>query len=172
MDEVNNEINETNETIESDDQEQIDEINLNLASRWKRLGGAIIDGVISSIIVFIFMAQRGVLKRSFEGVAMTINEHIYLFIISWAAFLIINGYLLYKRGQTIGKALVNTKIVDLKGNIPNFGKLFFLRYFIFGLIAQIPFVGYLFNLADPLFIFGKDRRCLHDHLAGTVVIDE
>ena len=116
------------------------------------------------------MAQMGILKKLFEGVKMTITEQIYLFIIGWVVFLIINGYLLYKRGQTVGKALVGTKIVDLNGNIPNFGKLLLLRYFVFGLIAQIPFIGGLFGLADVLFIFGEDRRCLHDYLAGTVVI--
>ena len=164
--------NETNEATELEDKEQIEEVNLTLASRWKRLGGAIIDSIISMIIAFIFMSQMGILKRLFEGERMTITEQIYLFIIGWAAFLIIQGYLLYKRGQTIGKALVGTKIVDLKGNIPNFGKLLLLRYFVFGLTAQIPFIGGLFGLANVLFIFGEDRRCLHDHLAGTVVINE
>lgn len=168
MEEVNN---ETNEAIESEDQEQIEEANLILASRWRRLGGAIIDSVISGIIGFIFMAQMGILKKMFEGVQMTITEQIYLFIIGWVTFLIIQGYFLYKRGQTIGKALVNTRIVDLKGNIPNFGKLLLLRYFVFGLIAQIPFIGGLCGLADVLFIFGEERRCLHDYLAGTVVIN-
>ncbi|MEJ2647427.1 MAG: RDD family protein, partial [Sedimentisphaerales bacterium] len=76
------------------------------------------------------------------------------------------------RGQTIGKALLSTKIVDLKGNIPNFGKIILLRYFLFGLLAQIPFIGGLFNLADALFIFGPERRCMHDYFAGTVVINE
>lgn len=166
------EVNETNEAIESDNVEQENGINLYLASRWRRLGAAIIDGIISMIVVFVSMHQMGILKRSFEGVKMTINEQLYLFIISWVAFLIINGYLLYKRGQTVGKLMVNTQIVDLKGKIPNFGKILLLRYLVFGLIAQIPLIGGLFNLVDILFIFGRERRCLHDYLAGTVVINE
>ena len=29
----------------------------------------------------------------------------------------------------------------------------------------------LFVLVDILFIFGKERRCVHDYIAGTKVID-
>ena len=166
------EVNEAGEAAEMEETQQTDGIYPNLASRWRRLGGSIIDGVIASIIGFIFMVKMGVFKKIMNGMQMTITETIYLFIIAWVAFLIIQGYLLYKRGQTVGKILVNTKIVDLHGNIPNFGKLIFLRYFIFGLIGQIPFVGGLFGLADALFIFGEDKRCLHDHLAGTIVVNE
>jgi uncharacterized RDD family membrane protein YckC len=30
-------------------------------------------------------------------------------------------------------------------------------------------VGFI-NLLDSLLIFGKDRRCLHDYLAGSIVV--
>jgi uncharacterized RDD family membrane protein YckC len=85
--------------------------------------------------------------------------------------LALNGYLLFKRGQTIGKVAVKTRIVDLSGNIPHFGKLLVLRYLVPALVAQIPIVGSLTILVDILFIFGKEHRCLHDYLAGTRVID-
>ena len=39
------------------------------------------------------------------------------------------------------------------------------------LVAQIPYIGAFLILADVLCIFREDRRCLHDHLAGTRVID-
>jgi hypothetical protein len=35
---------------------------------------------------------------------------------------------------------------------------------------MIPFIGNFVNLADALFIFGEEHRCLHDHIAGTKVI--
>jgi uncharacterized RDD family membrane protein YckC len=31
-------------------------------------------------------------------------------------------------------------------------------------------LGAFYSIADVLFIFGKDRRCLHDLLAGTRVV--
>jgi hypothetical protein len=36
---------------------------------------------------------------------------------------------------------------------------------------MIPFVGKAVNLIDPLLIFGKEKRCLHDLIADTIVVD-
>jgi uncharacterized RDD family membrane protein YckC len=38
------------------------------------------------------------------------------------------------------------------------------------IIGAVPMFGGLYSIADVLFIFGKDRRCLHDLLAGTRVV--
>ncbi|MDD5195063.1 MAG: RDD family protein [Candidatus Omnitrophica bacterium] len=142
-----------------------------LASRWKRLGGAIIDSLISMGIMTPIMLVTGVFERISKGQPMTMREQVTFAIIGWGIFLILNGYLLSKRGQTIGKVVVKTKIVDVKGSIPNFGKLLIYRYLILGIVAQIPFVGGLVCLANALFIFGKERRCIHDYLAGTWVVN-
>jgi uncharacterized RDD family membrane protein YckC len=84
---------------------------------------------------------------------------------------VLNWRLLERSGQTIGKKALGMKIVDLSGALPPFGKLVALRYVLPILIAQIPFLGGLFALADALFIFGAERRCIHDYLAGTRVVD-
>ena len=34
----------------------------------------------------------------------------------------------------------------------------------------IPLIGTVFSLVDVGFIFGKERRCLHDRIAGTCVV--
>jgi uncharacterized RDD family membrane protein YckC len=142
-----------------------------LASRWKRLGGAMIDGVISVAIVWPIMSAVGVLQRAFGGEGMTIRQKVTFLVIGWVVFFTLNGYLLFNRGQTIGKVVVKTKIVDLYGNNPQFGKLLVFRYMILGLVAQIPVVGSFVGLLDSLFIFGKERRCLHDYFAGTRVVE-
>ena len=150
---------------------QMNEIPSNLASLGKRLGGAMIDGVISMVIIVPIMLATGVLQRAFTGQGMTIEQQATFFIIGWVVFLALNGYLLLNRGQTIGKVVVKTKIVDLDGNLPKFGKLIVFRYLILGIVAQIPLLGSLAGIVNALFIFGKERRCVHDHLAGTRVID-
>lgn len=66
---------------------------------------------------------------------------------------------------------MKTKIVDENGQIPPIGPLFFRRYIILWAIAYVPFVGGFIGLLNPLFIFGKEKRCIHDYLAGTYVID-
>jgi hypothetical protein len=37
-------------------------------------------------------------------------------------------------------------------------------------VAMIPVVGGLISLVDIVLIFRRDRRCLHDHIAGTRVL--
>jgi uncharacterized RDD family membrane protein YckC len=149
----------------------MNEVAGNLASRWKRLGGSFIDGLISMVIIAPIMLATGVLQRVFRGEDMTFGQQATFFAVGWVVFLILNGYLLRNRGQTIGKAAVKTKIVDLSGNLPNFGKIVVFRYLILGLIAQIPIGGTVAVFVNPLFIFGKERRCLHDYMAGTRVVD-
>lgn len=147
------------------------EIPSNLASRWKRLGGALVDGLIATAIVFPVLWATGLFQQQAHGLPLTIHQQIAMLLFGWGVFLILNGYLLYKRGQTIGKVVVKTKIVDLNDELPSFGKLLVFRYFIFGIIAQVPIIGPLVSLINSLFIFGKERRCLHDYLANTRVVE-
>jgi uncharacterized RDD family membrane protein YckC len=37
-------------------------------------------------------------------------------------------------------------------------------------LQQIPVVNFILPLLDALFIFREDRRCIHDLIAGTKVI--
>jgi uncharacterized RDD family membrane protein YckC len=151
-----------------------------VASRWKRLSGALVDELIV-LVIFVPMAfVAGVdsggftgegLQRIFTGDGATAGRRAGLFVIGLIIFLALNGYLLVTRGQTIGKVAARTKIVDMSGNVPHFGKLLVLRYLVLGLMAQIPFIGLFVGGADVLFIFGEQRRCLHDYLAGTRVVD-
>jgi len=144
---------------------------LKLASRWKRLAGAMLDGIIILVPLVIILMPLGILEAASNGNEMTIAQQITGSAIGFIVFLLLNGYLLYKKGQTIGKVIVKTKIVDLNGNVPEFNKLIALRYLVFGVTGLIPFVGNVVALANALFIFGKERRCLHDYLAGTRVVD-
>jgi uncharacterized RDD family membrane protein YckC len=80
--------------------------------------------------------------------------------------------LLSLRGQTLGKMLMGVRIVDYHNNSnPGFVKAVLLRACVPRLIAAIPCVGTLFALIDPLFIFGEERRCIHDRIAGTKVVE-
>ena len=39
-----------------------------------------------------------------------------------------------------------------------------------GLLVFTPLIGGLYALIDHLWIFGEERRCLHDKIADTVVV--
>ena len=88
-------------------------------------------------------------------------------------FLVINGYLLATRGQSIGKLIMQIAIVSVESQRPlPIGRLILLRYFPIYFVQAIMYIAYfLLFFIDALFIFRDDRRTLHDLLAGTVVID-
>ncbi len=91
-------------------------------------------------------------------------------IIGQLVFLAVQGRLLYKYGQTVGKKLMDIKITDLNGNLPTFNSVYGIRYLFMTIAPLVPIIGGLLSMADVLFIFRKDRRCIHDLLAGTKVV--
>ena len=141
-----------------------------LATRWGRLGGVCIDLFISTFIVIqaIIAAgywQKGIEKETF---AWTIAIHS---AIGTIVFLLLNLYFIARRGQTIGKMIFNCRIVDSEtGDIPAAWKTVFLRYMPLIILFNIPIVGIVLLLIDSLFICRKDRRCAHDLVSGTKVI--
>lgn len=79
--------------------------------------------------------------------------------------------LLCRRGQTVGKLLCKIRVVRIDGTPAGFVHAFLLRAVSMGFITAIPLVGWMVSSIDPLLIFRGDRRCLHDLIAGTTVID-
>lgn len=85
-------------------------------------------------------------------------------------YFLLNGYWLYKDGQSIGKKIMGIKIVDEKGKIPPLGITFGYRFLIMLFVSSLPLVGWILFIIEVLFIFGKKRKCLHDYIADTKVI--
>ena len=142
-----------------------------LAGRWLRLGGAIIDGIILMLVVWPVAFLTGFFARSMAG-EQGVMDIVLIALLGVGTFLLLNGYLLAKSGQTIGKRLLNTQIVSKEdGSILPLGKVLGLRYLPVWVISQIPLVGPIFSLVDSLFVFRNDKRCIHDLIAGTVVIN-
>jgi uncharacterized RDD family membrane protein YckC len=146
-------------------------VNHKMASRWKRLSGSLIDSIAAMTILLPVIFFTGLFKQIEQGLQMSTSQYLFFFILGWVVFMALNGYLLSNSGQTIGKYVVNTRIVDQDGNIPPFGKLLVYRYLFMGVVAQIPIIGAIAQLANISFIFSPQKRCLHDHIAGTFVVD-
>ena len=144
-----------------------------LASRGKRLAAAVVDIFIFFPLVILVAQPLGLINISEPGEmeGFNLEQSIKLFIIGQVLFLLVQGYLLHNQGQTIGKKLLKIRIVCLDDKLFGIGQLYFVRYLTFSLIAQIPIIGALIGIINILFIFGQDRRCLHDRLAGTKVIE-
>lgn len=99
---------------------------------------------------------------------MTLEVAVQVLVCSVLVFFVANGYLLARRGQTLGKKLLKIAIVDVNGEPAGIVNLVFNRYLIQLAMLIIP----LLNPVDYLTMFiRRDRRCLHDLLAKTKVID-
>lgn len=77
-------------------------------------------------------------------------------------------YLLLTTGQSLGKRMLGIKVVRTDGSPVDLGRLLFLRNVLPAFI-NLPTCG-LFSLVNALVILTAERRCLHDHIADTVVI--
>jgi uncharacterized RDD family membrane protein YckC len=145
------------------------------ASRLRRFGGRVLDDIIVSVVAIPLMFL--VLPTEYwfrvqEG-SVTLLDILTGVGLSLVVFVILNGYLLIKRGQTIGKMAVRAQIVDAKeGRILPIWKVVGLRYIPVYVLTMTPGIGtFILYLIDVLFIFRRNRRCVHDYIAGTVVID-
>lgn len=86
--------------------------------------------------------------------------------------LVLQIVLLWTRSQTVGKYLVKSQVVDFESGKPaDFLSCGVLRIFVNGLISGLPCIGMVYGIADTLFILRDDRRCIHDLIASTTVID-
>lgn len=143
---------------------------INLASRWARLGGSLVDGIVAMIILGPVMYFTGFWERAMSG-DVPISDTIIYGLLGLVVYLVLNGYLLSKRGQTIGKLVVGTRIISIETNeILPLWKVFVVRYLPLAVSANLPIIGPLIVGIDSLFIFRKDKRCIHDFIAGTKVI--
>jgi uncharacterized RDD family membrane protein YckC len=145
-----------------------------LASRWVRLGAAIIDAIIMLVILMPIMYFGGYWQAATAAAAsgqqVGLGTTLMWAAIGFIVFLVVQGVPLNATGQTWGKRITGIKIVDLAGNKPPIGKLIGLRYLPVGVASNIPFIGPIISIVNVLLIFRADRRCGHDLIAGTKVV--
>ena len=151
------------------------------AERLTRLGAALLDGLLQSLVLvplvfgvmfLVFVPGGEPDPRMFEFLQGG-GQFLFSFgfvVAGFVIFLLIQGYPLARFGQTWAKRWLGIRIVDEHGHKPEFVRLVLLRYGVVQLAAMVPCLGALFGLADPLCIFRDDRRCLHDLMAGTRVV--
>ena len=142
------------------------------SSRGARLGAVLLDGVIPGAVAIVFAVMLPAFGSDVDGgLTMGGGVLVTLFVLGLIAFAAMQLILLYRHGQTIGKKLVGIRIVRADGSRAGFARLLLLRSFVPGLIGAIPLLGPLFSLVDMLFIFGEEKRCVHDLIADTIVVD-
>lgn len=140
-----------------------------LAGRWARLGAALIDSMIMLVILVPVQWKAGVYD-DMEAYASNYLGNVAWGLGGFLLTLVVNGYLLHTRAQTVGKAALGIKIVTLDGQNADLARVALRRILPMTLLGVIPAAGGFLAGIDPLFIFREDKRCLHDLIAGTRVV--
>ena len=140
---------------------------LELADRGTRLAAAIVDGLIFLAMCYLpALVMVGIGSAAGqEGVGLVIPAAG-----AGAVGFVVWCWLTIPRvianGQSIAKKMLGIKVARSDGSPASFGRIFWLRNVVNGLLAVMP----LYQFIDWLFIFGESRQCLHDKLADTIVI--
>ena len=139
----------------------------------QRLAATGLDWSLITVVTLLVILATGVLEHA-EDYANVGQSAVNAVLCGLPAYLILNGWLLWTRGQTAGKAAMSLMIVDHPtGNCASFWKLLFVRALIPVVVIAVGFIWellWLLVLIDFCFIFRKDQRCLHDWIAGTRVV--
>jgi hypothetical protein len=65
---------------------------------------------------------------------------------------------------------MSIRIENLDNTKANLMTIYFKRMIPMQILSIVPFGGqFIAGIVNPLFIFGKEKRCLHDYVAKTKV---
>ena len=155
----------------------------NYASLGQRLLGKIIDGLIMIPLGLVIGVGYALisppklvavekLSDVFLGGASVygLGETLLLAVLLMAAYIGIQWTFWASTGQSIGKKVMKTQVVNLDGSQASVQTIAFKRYGIINLIANVPTFGPLVHFIGVLLIFRQNRNCLHDDIAKTRVI--
>ena len=139
------------------------------ASNWRRLLATAVDFFVVPLAAMLVMLVTGVIEDAQAWVDGF--PWVRVFLLGVAGYLLVNGVLLWRSGQTVGKWLLKIQIIDVQsGATPPFWKLIAIRAPFFPLLHS-SFIGYWYLLVvDVVFALRNDRRCLHDHICSTKVV--
>ena len=166
---------------------------LKLASRWRRLVARVADYLIlimaAGVVFSLLHVFSGDDIRIVPNTAPAVYTCIFITIRIYFALLVshtlCNCYFLKRSGQSIGKKLMKIQIAKMDGGLPSlFTSLIIRESLLIALLSAnlaisttygheyrgiSPVLVVSIFLFDILFIFFKERRCIHDHLASTQV---
>lgn len=131
---------------------------------WIRLAGTAIDGGLIAIINLAFRSIVGAESAVAAWLVPIIGACYFVGFWAW-------------RGQTLGKMVIGAKIVRRDGSPIGLARaiLRYAGYFVYFLVMRIGDVVYLPYIivfaAFLIIAFSREKRGLHDLIAGTVVIN-
>ena len=148
-----------------------------LAERGIRLAAVIVDGIISLLVVLPLLIGVGVgaMVAMAEGGELQVGAaagigFLFSFVLG-VVWTVVTILFVSRNGQTIGKKLLDIKVVRRDGSKASLGRIFWLRNVVAQLPTVVPYgIGTIYSIVDHCFIFASNRQCLHDKIADTVVV--
>lgn len=150
------------------------EMEVELASPWQRMGARLLDYVIFAAIFMVFFFILAIfIKNSTTVIGLSL-----LFVIAFGIYQIV---IMSRDGQTVGKKALNIRVITEDGDNPGFVKYCLVREFgysfIFTLIGMVSktlgdSLGIIATIVCVVMLFLEDRnrQTLQDLLAKTLVI--
>lgn len=140
-----------------------------LAGRGARLGAVILDNLFVSGLAVVAAILLPGLDKDGNTVGMLVFG--VLLVGGFFTVLGFNLYYLYRDGQTLGKKAIGIRILRSDRSRCELWRIIVLRILPVSLLGAIPMVGFVITLVDALMIFTEERRCLHDLIADTIVVE-
>ncbi|WP_374335568.1 RDD family protein [Leeia sp.] len=149
------------------------------ATRWQRLGAAFIDWLLLSIALIavpVFLSLAFNVRSWSDGFALLETPYGWLDFILWASLLPLLyaaiNWDAFKDGQTRGKRMLGIRLIMHDGR-PASIKTSVWRMAVFNTLGSVSYfhIGLIITLIDALRIFTADRRCFHDIVFGTRVVE-
>ncbi|MDB6006417.1 MAG: hypothetical protein JWR15_3404 [Prosthecobacter sp.] len=144
-----------------------------LASPWQRLGASLLDTLIVLAVFLPVMWIGGyftrMLERAARGVTWDVEQLLWA-PVGLAIMLALNWNHL-GRGQTIGKGIMDLRIVRKNGAPAERSHIILKRILPLQIVGQVPYLGGLVGCVDALCIFRSQHNTLHDDIADTKVIN-
>ncbi len=147
---------------------------MDMASLSRRFAAMFVDGLIFGVPVVILVFFGLVSTGGLEGLEKGDSGFMKLFpllngvvtLVMMVAVVAYEGLMLAAKGQTVGKMMLNIKVVTADGSPISRGQAWG-RALVRQLFGLVPCLG----LIDYLVAFGSDRTCIHDVLAKTRVVN-
>ena len=149
---------------------------LQLASLGSRLGASLIDTVILLVamapLMFLMYGSWSAMAAAGNGkdAPDQFVASLVAVVAGIALYAAINWRLLERNGQTVGKRLLDIRIVRSDGSPAGAKRIVLWRYAPYSLIGAIPVLGTMLALINVSFIFRSSRKCAHDEIADTIVV--
>lgn len=139
-----------------------------LATPMRRLAGFLVDTLLYAALLLVLLIPGDRLATVTDGAEAVSAEILVIYVVLVGVYQVV---LTAVRGQTVGKMVVRTKVIDPEtGRIPSWQSSF-IRWGAPAALSTIPYVGFLTVGMYAWLVWDARQQGLHDKAARTLVVN-